>query len=327
MLPGKIFYFRIFVALLLTGSIFAVVLQNSARAAPDKTLFKQDALTDTNTDTPSPTVTFTLTPSPTPTLTPTLTPTYTSSPMVTLALTETLMNTLTPSQTQTNTLTPTITNTINVTPPTPTPIAPQHIVISEFRTTGPLGADDEFVELYNPTGVLVNIGNWYISRSSSCGSSLTTLVYIYYGTILQAGQHYLVASYASYSSISNADQRFSPGIADTGGIALVSSDGTIIDQVGMCSGTYYHRGTPLAPLPVSPLAGTPTPEPGTSDQSYERKPGGNTSCYDTGDNSTDFRLISPANPQSQTNPSVLCAGVVLTSPTPSPIVRRASVLM
>jgi hypothetical protein len=181
-----------------------------------------------------------------------------------------------------------------------------------------LGADDEFIELYNPTGAPVNIGNWIISKSSACGSSLSTLVTIYYGTVLQPGQHYLTAAYASFSSITNADQRFSPGIADTSGLALVTSGGTIIDQVGMCTGTFYYEGSPLPPLPVAPLSGTPTPSPGTSQQSYERKPGGNTACYDTSDNIKDFSLISPANPQSQANGAVLCAGVVLTTPTPSP---------
>ncbi len=86
----------------------------------------------------------------------------------------------------------------------------------------------------------------------------------------------------------------------------------------MCTGTYYYEGKPLPPLPVAPLAGTPTPEPGTSDQAYERKPGGNTSCFDTNNNFVDFQLISPANPQSQSFGTVLCAGVVLVTPTTTP---------
>ncbi|MBA3066527.1 lamin tail domain-containing protein, partial [bacterium] len=34
-----------------------------------------------------------------------------------------------------------------------------HIVISEMATTGPNGAKDEFVELYNPTANAIDIGN------------------------------------------------------------------------------------------------------------------------------------------------------------------------
>jgi hypothetical protein len=277
----KKFYWRVFTTLFLAGSMVGVALGNSVRAAPVNNP-AQEMVNDTPINeaavTQKPTKTYT--------------PTRTRKPSRTASLT------------RTNTPTRTTTNTGTL--PTPTPNAPHHIVISEFATRGPLGASDEFIELYNPSGTPVNIGNWYISKSSDCGSSTTTLVYIYYGTILKPGQHYLVAAYASQSSITNADQRFSPDIADKGGLALVSYSGNVIDQVGMCSDTYYHEGTPLPPLA------------GTSDQSYERKPGGNTSCYDTDNNVIDFKLISPANPQPQSTGAVLCAGVVLTSPTPSP---------
>ena len=141
--------------------------------------------------------------------------------------------------TPTVTLTPTQTNTPTV---TNTPAAPGHIVISEFRTNGPYGAYDEFVELYNPTGAAVNIGGWQIITSSGCGSFTSLLATFDYGTILLPGQHYLLAATGSntsgpYSSISNEDQIFTPGIDDKGGLALANSSGTV-DAVGMCSTTY-----------------------------------------------------------------------------------------
>ncbi|MGA2488649.1 MAG: lamin tail domain-containing protein [Anaerolineales bacterium] len=315
---------------LLAGSLFIVAAASRVRAAPVQIPAQQGApsdtptstLTPTLTDTPADTVTATATPTLTltPVFTDTATSTGTPTQIPTLTLTSAFTDTATSTGTPTQTPTLTITNTGTLPTSTSTPKAPHHIVISEFRTIGPLGANDEFVELYNPTGTLVDIGDWVIKKSSGCGTSISTLVNIYYGTILQPGQHYLVAAYASYSSITNADQRFSPGIADTSGLALISFAGAVVDEVGMCADTTYYEGTPLAPLPVAPLAGTPTPIPGTSNQSYERKPGGNTSCYDTGNNTNDFSLISPANPQSQANASVLCAGVALASPTPSPTI-------
>lgn len=190
--------------------------------------------------------------------------------------------------------------------PTYTPIAPTHLVISEFRTRGPNGASDEFVELYNPTGAAVNIGGWAIRRSSGCGTTLNTLLIIASGTILQPGQHFLAVT-SSNASISGAEQTFSPGIADEGGLALINTSGTIIDQVGMCMGTQYREGLHLPPLT------------GNLDQSYERKAGGDTSCYDTDNNAGDFALISPSNPQNRTNPfSQMCFGVVTYTPTNTP---------
>jgi hypothetical protein len=307
---NKKFYLLVLLTVLLAGGMLGAAVGSSVHAAPVKHPAQQ--VVETDTPTSSPTISLaasdTFTNTPVTSDTPTDTPTITLTPSITLTFTKTA--TLSP----TFTFTPTSSGT----PPTQTPTSPGHIVISEFRTIGPLGAEDEFVELYNPTGAVANIGGWLIKKSSGCGTSIQVLVTITSSIILQPGQHYLVAAYVANSGIANADQRFSPGIADSGGLALVSSGGTVIDQVGMCAGTYYHEGNFLQPLPVAPLAGTPTPQPGTSNQSYERKPGGNTSCYDIGDNVNDFSMISPANPQSQANTAVLCAGVGLTTATPSP---------
>lgn len=268
---------------MLVGSLFGLAAISRVSAAPASRPMADDTLP---TDTPTPTET------PTNTVTPSATSTFI----------------LTPTNTQTSTITetPTIAPTSSITPTfTATPTAPNHLVISKFRTVGPLGLSDEFVELYNPTGAAVNIGYWMIRNSSSCGSIVQTLATIYYGTILQPGQHYLLAASGS-SSITIADQIFSPGIANDGGLALVSSSGYTIDQVGMCTGTYYYEGNILKPLA------------GTSDQDYERKPGGETACFDTNNNAADFALKSPADPLNQDSPAAMCPGVVLSTPTNTP---------
>jgi hypothetical protein len=187
---------------------------------------------------------------------------------------------------------------------TSTPTAPAHLVISEFRTLGPNGAEDEFVEIYNPTGAAVNIGGWMVKKSSSCGTSTETLATIPSSSVLLAGQHYLLA--ASGSSVTGADQTFTAAIADDGGVALVNSSSTIVDQAGMCTTTSYREGTSLPALT------------GNSNQSYERKPGGATSCYDTDNNSNDFALISPASPLDKASAAVMCAGVLVSTPSSTP---------
>ncbi len=243
-----------------------------ARAAPLKQVVDTATPAPTDTDTPMPTDTYaptaTDTPSPTSSATPTLTPTNTM---------------------------------------TSTPVAPSHLVISEFRTRGLNGAGDEFVEIFNPNGAAVNISGWKIKKSSGCGTSISTLVTITTGVVLQAGGHYLVAATGSSLTIA-ADQAFSPGIADEGGIALVMADGvSIVDQAGMCNSTQYLEGVNLAPLS------------GNSDQSYARNPSGPASgCYDVNNNASDFSLISPAVPQNKSSPLSMCPGVLTSTPTHTP---------
>jgi hypothetical protein len=289
MLSGRSRRSCFIVALLLMGSLVGASLGETVRAAPARYVMQGVVETDTPTSTP------TDTPTSTPTDTPTATPT----------------DTLT--GTPTDTPTPTATASIIL---TSTPIPPAHIVISEFRSRGPNGIDepdDEFVELYNPTGAATNIGGWSIKRSSSCGTTIDNLVTIAPNVILQPGQHFLAGSNRN-SSLTGADQIFTPAIADKGGVALVNSAGIVVDQAGMCAATLFREGAFLTPLT------------GTANQSYERKPGGSTSCYDTDYNADDFALISPANPQNLASPAVMCSGVPVSTPTftPTPTPTRTA---
>src|SRR4029453_7827875 len=56
------------------------------------------------------------------------------------------------------------------------------ILISEFRTRGPAGANDEFIELYNATNAPIDIGGWKINRSNGTGT-INTQVTITAGTM------------------------------------------------------------------------------------------------------------------------------------------------
>jgi hypothetical protein len=159
------------------------------------------------------------------------------------------------------------------------------VIISEFRTRGPSGANDEFVELYNNSDGAVDIGGWRIKRSSS-GAAVLSILTIASGTILPARSHFL-ATNNGYSGSVPGDQTYGSSVADDGGIGLcLSDDATIVDQVGMSSGSAFLEGATLAPLTAS------------LDQSYERKPGGSDpELQDTQDNADDFQVISPSDPQ------------------------------
>ncbi len=229
---------------------------------------------------------------------PGVTPTFTPTP------------TLTPTATATATLTATITPTRTLTPTiTPTGLPPAtNIVISEFRTSGPSGASDEFIELYNPTTLPVLIGNWVIKRSSACGTTVATIVSAIPPTVtLAAGQHYLIGGTTYSGAVSPDLPNTSLGIVDTGGIALFRADGvTIVDQVGLCATTLYREGTALA-----------TPPTGNVNRSFDRKSSSLGICVDSNNNVADFILRTPSDPQNLASLLTKCG-----NPTPTPTITQ-----
>jgi hypothetical protein len=177
------------------------------------------------------------------------------------------------------------------------------LVISEFRFRGSGGGADEFIEIYNPTTSTINLNGWQIRGSNNSGSSGPRYTFSQ-DVFLYSGQHYLI-SHTSYNDSVTPNATYGSGITDDGGIALVRPDSSIADQVGLSSGSLYKEGTILTSLTAN------------TDQSYERSLGGlSDSCVDNDDNSTDFLLINPSNPQNASSPLSLC-GVILPTPTPT----------
>jgi predicted extracellular nuclease len=175
------------------------------------------------------------------------------------------------------------------------------VVISEFRVRGPNGGNDEFIELYNLSTAPVDIGGWKINGSNNAGATTTRAV-ITSGVTLGSGCHYLLtdsgATGGPYSGAVAGDQTYATGIADDGGIALLTDLNAVVDQVGMSNTSAYKEGTPLASLGSV-----------NADQGYERRPGGAAgSSTDTDDNSHDFQLISPSDPQNFGSPCVNLGG-------------------
>jgi len=178
------------------------------------------------------------------------------------------------------------------------------VVISQFRTRGPNQSNDEFIEIYNPTNTTTNVGGWLIKASNSNGFVDTRFTFPA-NTQLNPGQHYLITNNSApgYSGSVGSDQQFSTSITDDGGIALTTSDGTVIDQVGMSNGSVFKEGTPLAPLTTN------------VDRAYERKLGGaNGNCQDTNNNATDFIITQPSTPRDLASAAIVCA----TNATPVP---------
>src|SRR5207244_9521227 len=107
-----------------------------------------------------------------------------------------------PTPTPTPTPAPSPTPTSTPTPgPTPTPTPP--VVISEFRTHGPSGANDEFIKIYNNSDNAIDLSLWKI-RSSNNAGSISTRLTIANGTMLPARSHFL--------AINNSGSGYSRGV-------------------------------------------------------------------------------------------------------------------
>ena len=160
------------------------------------------------------------------------------------------------------------------------------VVINEFRTRGPMGANDEFIELRNNSSANVNIGGWQVVGSNSSGAT-SVRRNIPSGIVLGVGCHYLLGNSNTNGYAGSTDTTYGVGITDTGGIALRKSDGTVMDQVGLSSGSAFQEGSPLPGFPS-----------GNTNHSYSR------ADADTNDNLADFLLISPSTPQTVASPCV-----------------------
>jgi hypothetical protein len=153
-----------------------------------------------------------------------------------------------------------------------------NVVISEFRTRGPVGGNDEFVEIWNNSAAAVNISGWLLRGSNNVGTT-TTRATVPASTLIGPGCYYLFTNNAAggYSGGTAGNQTYGTGFTDDGGIAITNAASVVVDQVGMSAGSAYKEGTTLAPTATN------------LNQSYERKPGGGSgNSLDTDNNATDF---------------------------------------
>ena len=160
-----------------------------------------------------------------------------------------------------------------------TAFATSPLVISEFRTRGPAGGNDEIIELLNVSSTNINIGGLKLKRSNSTGT-ITTIA-TNPSVILAPGEHFLLVGPA-YTGTVPPNQIYAIGVSDDGGIAITTSNDVVMDAVGL-STVGFREGAPLSFfLTVN------------TNRSYARKLGG---FVDTDDNSADFELITPSDPQ------------------------------
>ena len=207
------------------------------------------------------------------------------------------------------------------------------LLVSEFRTRGPNGERDEYVELYNNTdsplivATTDNTAGWAVVARGSDGV-LYTWHTIPNGTIIPARAHYLLtnAAVGGYSLAASAAGDFaynyvSLNLADGGGLALYRSGNSLasanrLDAVGFAfeADSRLREGAGLSP------AGGVVED---AEFCFVRKLTSGRP-QDTGDNAADFDLLS-------TTAGVLSGrSALLGAPGPenlsSPVERNAAVV-
>jgi len=172
------------------------------------------------------------------------------------------------------------------------PLQAADLSISQFRVRGPAGGNDEFVEVQNTGTAALDVSGYKLNASNASGTTGTRFTFPA-GTTVAPGCFLLLANGAAsgYSGTVTPDLKYSTGVTDDGGLALLDASGTVLDQVGLSAGSAYKLGTPLTSLGS-----------GNTDQGYNRKVNGAGLPQATGDNSADWVKIAPTAPRASTSP-------------------------
>ncbi len=221
-----------------------------------------------------------------------------------------------------------------VTTAPPPPIAgplvasPGQVIITEFRLRGGVGANDEYVELYNNTDSNITVstsdGSAGWALDGPVGGTRVNLAVVPVGTVIPARGHYLAAA-ASFSLNSRATGDFfysttsANGVDDNTGVALYSTS----NRANFALGNRLDAAG-FAGAPVEDREGTGFPNIATTDGDYAlvRRIDGLASYIDTGNTASDFVLVSPTG-------AVGATVATLGAPAPenvfSPIQRNAQI--
>lgn len=178
------------------------------------------------------------------------------------------------------------------------------ILISEIQIAGPAGANDEFIELFNPNSGTLALTGWSIKKKSSTGNEYTLLASSRLeGKTIPGRGYFLATNEGGYqgASITDVGWAQSNTIASNNTILLYAPDRIDpIDKVGFGSASDYEG------------VAAPGPENG---QTLSRA-----SASDTDNNDADFILSrpTPRNSSQSAGAFIPPDTWVATSPTPAP---------
>ncbi|HWS90419.1 MAG TPA: Ig-like domain-containing protein [Pyrinomonadaceae bacterium] len=183
---------------------------------------------------------------------------------------------------------------------------PGTLIISELRTSGPAGADDDFVELLNNTDSPITVAaadasaGWALVKSgATCGDTPVVVAVIPNGTVIPARGNYLVTgsaySLGAYAAgdqalVFNLENDSNVALFNTSDLSNVSTAGRL-DAVGFGTNTGGNCDLLREGATLQPAAGS------ASEHSFVRKVDKGATA-DTNDNASDFVVVSttPATP-------------------------------
>jgi hypothetical protein len=150
-----------------------------------------------------------------------------------------------------------------------------HVVVNEVQVGSAASASDEFIELYNPCAVAVDLAGSTLVYRSAAG--ITDVVIISLTKPIAAGGYYLVAG-PVFGDLGAPDQSYGSGhlAAAGGGVGLRDGAQLLVDSVGYGTATNAFIEGAVAPAPPN-------------GQSIARKPNG----ADTNHNESDFVAATP----------------------------------
>ncbi|HEY9402447.1 MAG TPA: carboxypeptidase regulatory-like domain-containing protein [Pyrinomonadaceae bacterium] len=175
------------------------------------------------------------------------------------------------------------------------------VLITEFRSSGPAGATDEFVELYNNSDSAITVqasdatAGWSVYALDATGTTPVEIAVIPNGTLIPARGHLLLTGAAyTLEAMAGGDLNYSADMPDNTGVALFRTtsvtpfnganrlDGIAFGSTGGALTNSYGEGTLLSGANTTGI-----------EYSYVRKVvAANGFLLDTNDNANDILFVS-----------------------------------
>lgn len=179
--------------------------------------------------------------------------------------------------------------------------ASNHLVISEVATHGATDANDEFVELYNPTAAPLDLAGYVVQYRSATGTTWSTKATLPAGTSLAPGHYFLITSKSYTTTAVPGDLPLTTDLslaAAAGHVRVADAAAHEVDKLGYGSTATAPEGAAIVASgtgvtyerKASASATASSMGPGGAD---EKKGNGR----DSDDNSQDFVVRSQRDPQ------------------------------